>query len=321
MLAPHAEADGSGPFFSLLLHAGALYPAFVAALTEETGIDVGYRNDGALLIALSDGDEAELTRRLSWQLSAGLDVDRLTAAECLALEPTLSPNLRFALRFEGDHQVDNRLLHAATCEAASRAGAEFRFGDAVTDVSVWGNRLRLTLESGELVGAAKVVLAAGSWSGKIGGLPRALPVEPVHGQLISVDMAAPFIRHVIASPRGYIVPRAGMAIIGATAERIGFHAGVTLDGLRSLAEAAIDIVPSLGERPPVAHWSGFRPGTPDNLPILGPDPDLPTLLYATGHYRNGILLAPLTGDIIGDLALGRAIDIDLTPYRPDRFPA
>jgi glycine oxidase len=320
MLAPQSEADEPGEFFDLLLRSRERYADFVADLESETGVAVGYRADGMLVLAFDERDEAEITKSHEWQQRAGMLVERLTASEARALEPGLSRDLVSAIRFPGDHQVDNRQLTRAIRASAEGAGASFRVGSMVRGIAAVGAESRIELQDGSSFDCAKVVLAAGSWSGLIAGLPAELPVEPVHGQLLSVESGAPFLRHLVAWGPRYIVPRAdGRLIVGTTVEKVGFRQGVTVAGLRSLAEGALRLVPGLADRPPVAHWSGLRPGTPDGLPILGPDPDQPDLLYATGHYRNGILLAPLTAELIRSLVFGESPSVDLSPYRRNRF--
>jgi glycine oxidase len=321
MLSPLAEASGPGPMLDLLLHARAGFPDVVARLREATGVDAAYADAGTLVVALTEEDERELAARRAWQVAAGLPVERLEAAEARAMEPALSTEVRMALRYPGDHQVDNRSLSAALWAAAARAGAEFRIGAEVAGVVVEGGRAAgVTCAGGERIDAAAVVVAGGCWSGRLAGLPRALPVEPVHGQLLSLEAVPPIFRHVVDSPRCYLVPRAdGRVIVGATVERTGFRKAVTPAGVMRLLRGALEVAPVLADAPLLATWSGLRPGTPDGLPILGADPDVPNLLYATGHYRNGILLAPLTGELIADLLLGREPTLDLQPFSIGRF--
>ncbi len=317
MLSPQSEADEDDPFLSLFLQARELFPALADELRAETGLDVGYRAEGTLLLALSEEDEAVLARRQQWQERAGLPVERLEPDDLHRLESGLSPEVRWALRFAGDHQVDNRLLGRALWDSACAAGAAFQLGSGVRRLRPGG----LELENGERIQAGDVVLAAGCWSGTIAGLPRPLPVEPVHGELVSIRGTPPLFRHTIGSTRGYLVPRAdGRLIVGTTAERIGFRKRVTAGGVRRILETGFAMSPALERRPLIDSWAGLRPGTPDGLPILGRDPELPTLVYATGHYRNGILLAPLTGELIAAILLGKETP-DLHLYRPDRFAA
>ena len=321
MLSPLAEASGPGPFLDLLLRARSLYPDFAAALREETGVDVGYGDAGTLYLALREEDEAELEHRFAWQSAAGLAVERLDAAQVREAEPGVSPDARWGLRFPGDHQADNRALGRALWGAAARAGAEFRLGaDVVALLREGGRAAGVVLAGGERIRAGAVVLAAGSWAGRMEGLPRPVPVEPVHGQIAALESIPPLFRHVVDSPRCYLVPRSeGRILAGATVERLGFRKAVTPRGLVGLLEGALEIAPSLADAAIVETWAGLRPGTPDGFPILGTDPDLPNLHYATGHFRNGILLTPLTAELIGDVLLGNTPDASLEPFGIQRF--
>jgi glycine oxidase len=323
MLSPLAEAEGPGPFLNLLLAAREMYPPYAAALREETGVDVSYADAGTLFVALREEDEAEMRARWSWQSAAGLAVERMTAAEAREAEPALAKTVRMALRFAGDHQVDNRALGAALWSAAARAGAELRLGlHAVRLLREGGRAAGVECADGERVTAGAVVLAGGAWAGRMQGLPRPLPVEPVHGQLLALEAVPPLFRHVVDSPRCYLVPRAaGRVIAGATVERTGDRKAVTPWGLRRLIDGAVEIAPALEHAPLAEAWSGLRPGTPDGFPILGPDPDVPNLVYATGHFRNGILLAPLTGERIGALLARGAWCPDVAPFGIGRFGA
>jgi glycine oxidase len=320
MLSPLAEADAPGPFLDLLLRARAMYPAFAAALAEETGIDVGYGDAGTLYLALRDEDEAELEHRFAWQSAAGLSVERLDAEAVRAVEPAVSPATRWALRFPGDHQADNRALGRALWGAAARAGVDFRLGADAVALLRDGDRVAgVMLAGGERIEAGAVVLAGGSWAGRMEGLPRPLPVEPVHGQILALESIPPLFRHVIDSPRCYLVPRTeGRVLAGATVEHLGFRKTVTPRGLLGLLAGAVEIAPALADAAVVETWAGLRPGTPDGFPILGPDPDLAGLHYATGHFRNGILLAPLTGELVGEGLLGR-VDGAVAGFGVGRF--
>jgi glycine oxidase len=290
-------------------------------MRDEAGMDVGYDATGTLFLSLREEDDAELEHRFAWQSAAGLCVERLSAEDARRLEPAVSPAVRMALRFPGDHQVDNRALSNALWTAAERAGAELVLGrDVVTILRDRDRATGVEMADGTRIPAGTVVVAGGCWAGEIGGLPRPLPVEPVHGQLLALETHPPIFRHVVDSPRCYLVPRAsGRVIAGATAERVGYAKAVTPRGLRRLMDGAVEIAPALDDAPLVETWSGLRPGTHDGLPILGRDPDVPNLLYATGHFRNGILLTPLTGDVIGGMLLGESSPVDLSPYAIGRF--
>ncbi|HEX6069027.1 MAG TPA: glycine oxidase ThiO [Longimicrobiaceae bacterium] len=321
MLSPLAEADRADPFLSLLLRSRAMYPELAGALRSETGLDVEYRDDGTLLVALTEGDEAELEARYRWQAAAGLAVEPLAGDEARRMEPSLSRGVRRALRFPGDHQVDNRLLARALWVAAENAGVEMRRGVEAAAVVRRGDRVEgIATTLGDRLDADWVVVAGGSAAGRLEGLPGPLPVRPVHGQLLALRPRPPRLRHVVTSPRGYLVPRAsGRLVVGATVEEIGFRRAVTVAGVRGLIDAALEICPALADAPLTETWSGHRPGTPDQRPILGEDPRVPNLVYATGHYRNGILLVPATARAIADVVLRRPPSIDLTPFGIDRF--
>jgi glycine oxidase len=321
MLSPLAEASGPGVFLDLLIRARTEYPPFVDALRGETGMDVAYDGTGTLYLALREEDDGELVERLHWQSAAGMCVQRLTAEETLSLEPAVTPDVRWALRFPGDHQVDNRRLGAALWKAAEQAGAEFRLGAEAVAIRRDGERvLGVELADGTSIACDTVVVAGGSWAGQVRGLPRALPVEPVMGQLLALQTAPPPFRHVVDSARCYTVPRAdGRLIVGATTEHVGHRKTVTAGGVSRLLSGALEVCPALADAPIAETWAGLRPGTSDGLPILGRDPDVPGIIYATGHYRNGILLAPITGEIIGGLLLGDPPSIDIAPFSISRF--
>lgn len=321
MLSPLAEADGPGPFLRLLIAARERYPALARSLLAQTSIDIGYREDGTLLLALTDEDEALLEARWRWESEAGLPVERLDAAGARELEPTLSAEVRWALRFPDDHQVDNRKLAAALQQAAAGAGAELRRDARVKRIVVErGRAVGAELEDGEVVRGEAVVLAAGSWTGKIEGLPRPVPVGPVHGQLLALDTHGHGPRHVIDTPRVYLVPRAdGRLIVGATVEDRGFSTLVTGGATRALRKAAAEAIPELADADVLEVWSGLRPGTPDGRPIVGADPDVTNLFYATGHYRNGILLAPITGEAIAASIAGDPAPAELEEFGIERF--
>ena len=321
MLSPQAEAHRADVLLAFLLHSRSLYPAFVAAVEEESGLPTGYRAEGTLLVALTGDDRAELRQRLAWQRNAGLEVEWLEPEEALRLEPSVAPGLLGALRFAGDHQVDNRLLAAALKRAAERAGVAIREGVAVTRLLSSGGRVEgVELEGGGRVTAGRVVLAGGVASGTLDGLPRPLPLRPVHGELVAVRANPPLLRHVVDSPRIYLVPRSdGRLVIGATSEEIGLRRRTTEAGMRSLLSAAVELVPGIASAPILDHWSGLRPGTPDGRPLLGVEPALEGLVIATGHYRNGVLLAPATARVVADLIDGASPAVDLDAFAPGRF--
>ncbi|HWV57437.1 MAG TPA: FAD-dependent oxidoreductase, partial [Longimicrobiales bacterium] len=270
-------------------------------------------------------------RTHAWQSSLGHAVEWLDGPDARRAEPQLTPSTRAALRVTLDYQVDNRALTRALWLAATGSGATLvrsspvvtiRTGSAPAGARASAAVSGVLLADGEVIPADSVVLAAGSWSGLIGGLPRSVPVSPVPGQVIELLTVPNVLRHMVMTDRCYLVPRAdGRLLVGATAEPPRYFAEPTAGGMSKLLAAAIEAVPTLADAAFSDAWAGLRPGTPDHLPILGEDPDVAGLFYATGHYRNGILLAPITASLIGDVVTGRPPALSLEPFRPDRFAA
>jgi glycine oxidase len=337
MLAPQAEADRRDEFFDLLCAGRDLYPAFADALRAETGIDIELDRTGTLYLALTERDEREVARRYEWQSRAGLSVERLTAEEARAFEPSVSENVRAALRFPADWQVENRRLVAALAASAEAHGVRLLTGVEVTSILVERGRARGVETSRGTLAAGAVVVAAGAWSSLIrfesvgrgargreredaGACPR---VEPVRGQMLCFDARPPVVRHVVYSPRGYVVPRRdGRLLAGSTTERVGYDKSVTGEGLRAIAANAQEIAPRVGGLALVDSWSGLRPRAADDWPVLGASAEVEGLYYATGHYRNGILLAPLTGEVVAGLVTGGEALITrraLEAFSPERF--
>jgi glycine oxidase len=321
ILGPQMEADGSGPLLDLGLRSRALYPALAAELRDATGIDIGYVKSGVLAVAIDGAGAAELTARRAWQTARGLRVESLTAEQLHALEPNLGPEVRAALRFPDDAQVNARELARAFSQAAAAAGARFLQGRYVRRVLVRGGvALGVELDGEELASGA-VVVAAGSWSGLVegAGVPATV-VRPARGQLASIETRPPLFRHVLSvHGRGYLVPRRdGTVLAGSTVEMAGFRKEVTVGGLAQILGLARVLVPALNDAPVTGSWSNFRPYTEDHLPVLGLTP-VRGLVLATGHFRNGILLAPVTAEAIAELVATGTSAVDLTPFSVLRF--
>ena len=302
----------------LMRSARALWPAFLTALTERTGVSVPFNRGGVLELAPSI-HEAE---RLRAQLSD--EVVWLDPAELLALEPQLTHVLG-ALHFRRDGAVNplvllkalkhavGRHVHVRTMPVTATAIAPGKPDEAVT-ITVAD---RITTSS-TTVSAMRVVVAAGAWSGSLAGVPMHLPVAPMRGQLMSVASKA--LRHVVMLGEGYVIPRGdGRTILGGTQEHTGFDASHTEDGIRRIRELAAAILPSLGTAGMLSTWAGLRPMTRDGLPIVGADAEHPSVIYACGHGRNGILLAPLTGALVSAVVTGSVPPTDPTPFSPLRF--
>ena len=325
MLAACCEAEpGEEALVALGRESQARWPAFAADLEHATGVDVELRREGTLVLALTADDQAEIAHRLEFQRGLDLPLEWLSPASTRAREPHLAGKIAGALFSPEDHQVDNRKLVRALRIAAEAAGVKIHEHRAVKEIVVRGGRaIGVMLEDGTTAAADMVVLAAGAWSRGIGGLPpdRRPPVRPVKGQTLALrmDAAAPLLSHVLWAPGAYLVPRRdGRLIVGATVEEKGFDAAITAGGLLTLLEAAWRAVPAVEELPVEEIWVGHRPGSRDDAPILGRGP-LDGLFYATGHHRNGILLAPVTADAMARLVLDDVAEPALRPFGLERF--
>ncbi|WLW55723.1 glycine oxidase ThiO [Streptomyces sp. YU58] len=329
MLAAVTELHyGEQTLLGLNLASARRYPDFAAELTELTGRDLGYRQCGTLAVALDADDRAHLRELHSLQRQSGLDSEWLSGRECRRLEPMLAPGVRGGLRVDGDHQIDPRRLAGALLAACERAGVVFH--------RVWAERLTVLREraagvvtrDGETLGAGQVVLAGGSLSGRLAGVPDAVlpPVRPVKGQVLRLTVPeryAPFlsrtVRAVVRGSQVYLVPREnGELVIGATSEELGWDTTVTAGGVYELLRDAHELVPGITELPLTETRAGLRPGSPDNAPLLGPT-GLDGLLLATGHYRNGVLLTPVTGDAMAHVLTTGELPDEARPFTPKRF--
>ena len=319
ILAPQAEADSRDEFFELACRSRDLYPEFAAQLREETGIDIELDLTGTLYVAFTDQDLREIEDRFEWQSRAGMAVEKLTAAQVRELEPCISETVRGALRFPRDVQVENRRLVNALVNSVVRLGVEIYADTDVEALSVERGRLSGLQTSRGNVSCQTVIIAAGTWSSSIqhAHTPK---IEPIRGQMICFDSKPQLTRHVIYSPRGYLVPRHdGRLLAGSTSEHAGFTKQVTAGGLNQIIANAQEISQKILTLPIVDTWAGLRPRAPDGLPVLGPCGEIDGLFYATGHYRNGILLAPVTGELIAEAVVTGRVSPLLAAFSPDRF--
>jgi glycine oxidase len=324
MLAPQAEANSQDDFFRLATRSRDLYADFAASLHEETGIDVELDTTGTLYVALTYHDLVDIEKRYAWQTAAGLPVEMLTQSQTQQIEPCISTSVLAALRFPLDVQVENRRLLSALANSVAKLGVSMLTGSSVESLKIENGRMTGVQTSRGFISCPAVVVAAGTWSSFIRFAPpsqKLAPViEPLRGQMISFDARPQVTRHVIYSPRGYIVPRRdGRLLAGSTSERAGFAKQVTAGGMSSILTNAQEISPSVSALPIVDTWAGLRPRAPDNLPVLGPCDEIGGLFYATGHYRNGILLAPVTGELIAEAVVGGVPSPLLGPFSPSRF--
>ncbi len=306
MLAPVSEASyGEERLLALSRASLERYPSFVAELEQATGKDVGLRTAGTLLVGVDDDDMRVLADLSDYHRELGLAAERLTPSACRRREPALTTRLRGGLYVAGDHSVDPRAMHAALLVAAERCGVRLVRSRAVALLVERGRAVGLTLPDGATVQGGSVVLALGAWSGRLAGIPAGMvPVRPVKGQILRLrgeKLLSGTLRALVRGRSVYLVPYAGdRLVVGATVEEQGFDATVTAGAVHDLLRDATEVLPGLTELELVETMARFRPGTPDNAPILG-ECDLPGLVLATGHYRNGVLLTPVTADAIAEL--------------------
>jgi glycine oxidase len=324
MLAAAVESEpGEERLLALTLASQRLWPDFVQELEAASGDGIAYRDEGTMVVALTRDDAALLRHTYEFQKALGLDLEWLSGAEARRREPHLRPGLAAAVASPHDHQVDNRLLVAALATAVRRAGGALHEHCPVHEIALAGERVRGVVTAAGFAAADVVVLAAGAWSREIGGIPLALlpPVRPIKGQMLALrmDPAAPLLRHVIWAPKAYLVPRPdGRLIIGGTVEERGFDDSLTAGGLLALLEGAWRVVPAIEELALAETWVGFRPGSRDDAPLLGPA-GLDGVVVATGHHRNGILLTPITAATISAYVLTGRLPELLRAFAPQRF--
>ena len=327
MLAPQAEADAKDDFFDLACLSRDLYPNFAASLLEETGTDVELDTTGTLYLALSEHDQRELDKRYDWQTRAGLCVERLDSSDARQLEPCISTTVAGALRFPLDIQVENRRLLSALANSVEKLGVKIISETNVEALTIQRNRLTGLQTASGVLRCSVVVVAAGTWTSfiKFSSEPstareHGLHIEPVRGQMVCLAAKPQLTRHVIYSPRGYIVPRRdGRLLAGSTSELASFTKQITAGGISSILINAQEIAPGISKLPITDSWAGLRPRAADGLPVLGACGEIEGLFYATGHYRNGILLAPITGELIAEAIVDGTVSPLLAPFTPNRL--
>ncbi|MFC8519573.1 glycine oxidase ThiO [Streptomyces sp. NPDC057257] len=329
MLATVTELHyGEQTLLGLNLASARRYPDFAAELSDVTGHDLGYRRCGTLAVALDADDRAHLRELHALQQQSGLESEWLSGRDCRRLEPLLAPGVRGGLRVDGDHQIDPRRLARALVAACEHAGVVFHRTWAERFDVVRERAAGITTSDGTELGAGQVVLAAGSLSGRLPGVPDDVlpPVRPVKGQVLRLTVPkryAPFlsrtVRAVVRGSSVYLVPREnGELVVGATSEELGWDTTVTAGGVYELLRDAHELVPGITELPLTETRAGLRPGSPDNAPLLGPT-QLAGLLLATGHYRNGVLLTPVTGDAMAHVLATGELPDEARPFTPKRF--
>ena len=319
MLAPQSETDAPNPLFDLCLASARLYPSWVASLHEESGIDPEYADSGLLFVASTEETLCRLQRCAEWQRSAGLTANVLSPQDVVSLEPLLTlPTVGAVLMPKECHVTPRRLLEALTGACAVKR-VEIRTGVRVLEVI--HNEAKVTgVRTGtESFHAPAVVIASGVRSGELAGISPALPVSPRKGQILSLTSSPPGFTRMIRWDHVYLVPRrSGELVVGATNEDVGFDRSITPAGIGGLLEKAQQLSSHLSRLPIGEIWTGLRPASPDGLPIIG-NAALEGLIYATAHYRNGILLAPITAAVVRSLLENTRFEVPLTAFAPSRF--
>lgn len=324
MLAAGSEVEpGEAQLFPLLSRSQAMWPDFAAEIQHVSDIDVGLRREGTLSIALNQDDLGRLRQTYGLQQRMGVASDWLSRADTLTLEPHLNPRVAGAVLAPGDHQVDNRLLAEALKRCFLNAGGTLHEHAGTAAIRIAGDRVAGVDIPGGFHPAETVIVAAGAWSAVVPGLPSETvpPVRPIKGQMLSLamDPATPLLRHVLWTPKAYLVPRAdGRLIVGATTEENGFDRSLTAGAVLSLLESAWRALPGIENLPVTETWVGFRPGSRDDAPILGRT-GIEGLILATGHHRNGILLAPVTAETVASLVLTGNTPPEIAPFGLERF--
>jgi len=314
MLSPLSEADDQDPFFQLCRASHDTYRKFIGELEDETGIDCGYSGSGLLCLACSEESANALRRRCEWQRKAGFAVENISADEVRRMEPLITADILMALFMPAESSVAPRRLVNALRESCLKRGVEIRTGVRVQGISK--NAVRT---DGPTFEAPGIVVASGVWSPELAGLDPPIPVYPRKGQILSLCMPPGAFRHMIRWHHSYFVPRNdGDLVVGATDEDVGFDRSVTPGGIGKLLADAQAISSHVGSYPIMETWTGLRPATQDGLPVIGPSA-IPGVFYATGHYRNGVLLAPITASIIADLVSNGRSRVAIEPYAPSRF--
>jgi glycine oxidase len=319
MLVPYIEGFGK-PILTMAARSLAMYHDFIERVSRDSGIGVGYQRTGSLQVTSADESPEELHAAAKSAKEAGIRCTLLDAEQTRHLEPQLTPDVSAGLLIPDHGFVAASDLCKALLAASTRHGASVRTPERALRIAPHNGELEIQLEHGRVT-APQIVLAAGSWSGQIeiSGVP-ALPVRPVRGQLLQLASNGPPLARITWGSRCYLVPSgAGSLLAGATVEEAGFDERVTVAGVRDLLDAASDLVPHLWQDTFVGARVGLRPATPDELPFMGRSHKLPGLVYATGHFRHGVLLAPLTGRVVADLVLENREDEVLRTTSPQRF--
>ncbi|HEY2867640.1 MAG TPA: glycine oxidase ThiO [Pyrinomonadaceae bacterium] len=308
ILAPQVEADEADNFFRLCFESNSMYPRFADELVDETGIDIELNQTGTLFVGFDDRDSAEIEKRVAWQTAAGLEVQRLDPRETLKFEPDLSPHIRESLLFPHDGQVENRKLVEALVRYAAMNGIRIVDNADVQRIVINDGMATGVMTRTQTYSADVVILTAGAWTAfiKVGATVLPIQMKPIRGQMICYRPPSQVCSHVVYSRRGYLVPRAdGRLLVGATAEDVGFDKSNTQAALECLRETGAEMAPAISDFSIDDQWAGLRPYAEGGRPVIGGAPFVDRLFVATGHFRNGILLTPITARLIADAVTGK----------------
>ena len=322
VLGAQSTARAPGPLFDLAMRSLALYQPLADELRAETGIDIGLRRTGVIELVFDEREDAVAAARMQWQRARELPVERLDAVGREIAEPDLAPDVLWAYHYPNDAQVDPRLLVAALEQSAVARGAEIRSGAPVQSVIVEGGKVRGVQTNGATIEAATVVLCAGAWSSRLGGVGLPIgTIAAVRGQVIELEQNPPPLRTIVTSSRGTLVPRPdGRILCGWTTEHVGDDDSPSVDGMLQILEGARAMVPAIVQARLRDVWAGLRPATGDELPLLGGGHAV-GLEFAVAHDLTGVLLAPVLAEVIAGRVLGGASTVEIGPFSPVRFAA
>lgn len=319
MLSPAPDSPAAIPLVPLAQASLSIYPEFVAAVEDVSGEKAGYRPHGSMEVLFSREAERELSTLIAVHHGLGLTTEVLRVEEAFELEPHLNRDLGAAALLMSEASVDNRALTHAVMRAAASAGVEIRTGCGVESILHAAKKCTGVVAGGKRISGGAVIIAAGCFSAGIEGAATYSPVRPVRGQMVALGSHTVELGHVLRSEHGYIVPRGeGRCVAGSTLENVGFEKRITPDGIGKILSAVVEIIPALADAAILETWCGLRPDTPDHLPSLGPT-DIEGLLIATGHFRNGILLAPITARLLADWLTEKRTSVSWDAFSPMRF--
>jgi glycine oxidase len=322
MVVAQYESAGPSAKFDLCLESRSRYPEYARKLQELSGRDLHFRRDGMLVANLDEAEHAAAQDSVRWQVEAGLRAEILEPAEAEKLQPGVSRDVASYIWLPDEGQLDSQILAEGLADAIASADVRLISDNGAAGIlQRSGSVSGIGMADGRTLEADQVVVAAGAWNCKVDGQARMIPVRPMRGQILRLPLQGLPLKALVASHAGrYLVPRDdGTVLVGSTMEDVGFDRAITDEGERLIHESIAELVPELKNRNPTERWAGLRPICDDSLPVIGPDPDLGGLFYATGYGRDGILIAPLVGEIVADLMVSGASEFAWHAFRPDRF--